>query len=154
LLFNRSIRDNIALTDPGATLDEVIKVARLAGIHEVITELPQGYDTRVGEHGSGLSGGQKQRIAIARALLSNPRILVFDEATSALDYETERVIQNNMQLIGRGRTVVIVSHRLSAVRHADRILAMDKGQVVEMGKHEELLAQRGYYAHLVSLQTQ
>ena len=154
LLFNRSIRDNIALSDPGAPLEHVIKVARLAGIHDVISQLPQGYDTRVGEHGSGLSGGQKQRVAIARALLINPRILVFDEATSALDYETERVIQANMQLICKDRTVIIVAHRLSAVRHADRILAMDDGEVVEMGRHDELLARRGYYASLVSLQSQ
>jgi subfamily B ATP-binding cassette protein HlyB/CyaB len=154
LLFNRSVRDNIALSDPGATLVQVIHVARLAGIHEVITRLPQGYDTRVGENGAGLSGGQKQRIAIARALLSDPRILIFDEATGALDYETERVIQNNMQMIGKGRTVIIVAHRLSAVRHADRILAMDNGQVVEMGGHDELVARRGYYANLISLQSQ
>jgi subfamily B ATP-binding cassette protein HlyB/CyaB len=154
LLFNRSIRDNIALTDPGAPLDRVIQVARLAGIHEAISQLPEGYDTRVGENGSGLSGGQKQRVAIARALLSNPRILVFDEATSALDYETERIIQANMQLIAKDRTVIIVAHRLSAVRHADRILAMDDGQIVEMGPHDELIARRGYYASLVSLQNQ
>ncbi len=154
LLFNRSVRDNIALTDPGAALDRIIEVARLAGVHDVITKLPEGYDTRVGENGSGLSGGQKQRIAIARALLSNPRILVFDEATGALDYETERVIQSNMKHIVSGRTVIIVAHRLSAVRHADRILAMDNGQVVESGHHDELVARRGYYANLVSLQNQ
>jgi len=154
VLFNRSIRDNIALTDPGASLERVIHVAKLAGVHEVITKLPEGYDTRVGDNGCGLSGGQKQRIAIARALLSNPRILVFDEATSALDYESERAIQNNMQLICQGRTVIIIAHRLSAVRQADRILALDNGQVVEMGQHDELLARRGYYAHLVRLQTQ
>jgi subfamily B ATP-binding cassette protein HlyB/CyaB len=154
LLFNRSIRDNIALTDPGAPLERVIEVARLAGIHEAISELPEGYDTRVGENGCGLSGGQKQRVAIARALLSNPRILVFDEATSSLDYETERIIQTNMQHIAKDRTVIIVAHRLSAVRHADRILAMDDGQVVEMGRHDELVARRGYYANLVSLQNQ
>jgi subfamily B ATP-binding cassette protein HlyB/CyaB len=154
LLFNRSIRDNIALTDPGAPLERVIQVARLAGIHDVISQLPEGYDTRVGENGTGLSGGQKQRVAIARALFGNPRILVFDEATGALDYETERIIQTNMQLISKDRTVIIVAHRLSAVRHADRILAMDNGQVVEMGRHDELLARRGYYASLVSLQNQ
>jgi subfamily B ATP-binding cassette protein HlyB/CyaB len=154
LLFNRSIRENIALTDPGAPLERVIEVARLAGIHDVITELPQGYDTRVGENGAGLSGGQKQRIAIARALLGNPRILIFDEATSALDYETERIVQGNMKLISNSRTVIVVAHRLSAVRHADRILAMDDGEVVEMGPHEELMARRGYYAGLVSLQNQ
>jgi ATP-binding cassette, subfamily B, bacterial HlyB/CyaB len=154
LLFNRSIRDNIALTDPGAALDRIIQVARLAGIHEPISQLPEGYDTRVGENGCGLSGGQKQRVAIARALLSNPRILVFDEATSSLDYETERIIQTNMQQIAKDRTVIIVAHRLSAVRHADRILAMDNGQVVEMGRHDELVARRGYYANLVALQNQ
>jgi len=154
VLFNRSIRENIALSDPAVPLDQVIRVARLAGIHDVIVELPQGYDTRVGENGSGLSGGQKQRVAIARALLSDPRILVFDEATSALDYETERVIQANMRQICADRTVIIVAHRLSAVRHADRILAVDKGQVVEMGCHDELVARRGYYANLVSLQNQ
>jgi subfamily B ATP-binding cassette protein HlyB/CyaB len=154
LLFNRSIRDNIALTDPGIALERVIQAARLAGVHDVISQLPEGYDTRVGENGCGLSGGQKQRVAIARALLSDPRILVFDEATSALDYETERVIQSNMQLIGKNRTVIIVAHRLSAVRHADRILALDNGEVVEMGRHDELLARRGYYASLVALQNQ
>jgi subfamily B ATP-binding cassette protein HlyB/CyaB len=154
LLFNRSIRENIALTDPGAPLERVIHAARLAGIHDVINQLPEGYDTRVGENGTGLSGGQKQRVAIARALLGNPRILVFDEATGALDYETERIIQTNMQLIGKDRTVIIVAHRLSAVRHADRILAMDNGEVVEMGRHDELVASRGYYANLVSLQNQ
>jgi subfamily B ATP-binding cassette protein HlyB/CyaB len=152
LLFNRSIRDNIALSDPGAPLDLVIRAAKLAGIHDSISELPQGYDTPVGEHGTGLSGGQKQRIAIARALITNPRILIFDEATSALDFETERVIQNNMQAITRGRTVIIIAHRLSAVRQANRIIAMDKGIIVESGTHEELLAQGGYYAHLIDLQ--
>jgi ATP-binding cassette, subfamily B, bacterial HlyB/CyaB len=152
LLFNRSVRDNIALSDPGAPLDAVIRAARLAGIHETISELPQGYDTPVGENGIGLSGGQKQRVAIARALLNDPRILVFDEATSALDYETERIIQGNMHLIGKGRTVIIVAHRLSAVRHADRIIALEKGQIVEAGKHEELVGRRGYYAQLIELQ--
>ena len=152
LLFNRSIRDNIALTDPGAPLDAVINAAKLAGAHDFICELPEGYDTIVGEHGSNLSGGQRQRIAIARALLTNPRILIFDEATSALDFETERVIQNNMQSMCEGRTVIIIAHRLTAVRHADQIVAMDKGQIVERGNHDALLRLGGYYAHLVSLQ--
>jgi subfamily B ATP-binding cassette protein HlyB/CyaB len=152
LLFNRSIRDNIALTDPAAPLDAVMRAAQLAGAHEFIVELPEGYDTKVGEHGSGLSGGQRQRIAIARALISNPRILIFDEATSALDYESERVIQNNMQAICQGRTVIVIAHRLSAVRNAHRIVAMDKGQIVESGHHEQLIQQGGYYARLVELQ--
>lgn len=152
LLFNRSVRENIALTDPGAALEAVIRAAKLAGAHEFICALPEGYDTVVGEHGSNLSGGQRQRLAIARALLTNPRILIFDEATSALDFETERVIRDNMKAICAGRTVIIIAHRLSAVRHADRILAMDHGKIVEAGDHEALLRHGGYYAHLVSLQ--
>jgi subfamily B ATP-binding cassette protein HlyB/CyaB len=152
LLFNRSIRDNIALTDPGAPLAAVIAAAKFAGAHDFICELPEAYDTMVGEHGSNLSGGQRQRLAIARALLTNPRILVFDEATSALDFETERVIQNNMKAMCAGRTVIIIAHRLTAVRHADQIVAMDKGRIVEQGNHETLLRLGGYYAHLVSLQ--
>ena len=152
LLFNRSIRENIALTDPGAPLDAVMQAAKLAGAHEFICELPQAYDTPVEEHGGNLSGGQRQRLAIARALLTNPRILIFDEATSALDFETERVIQNNMKAICSGRTVIIIAHRLTAVRNANQIIAMDKGKILERGTHNELLAQGGYYAHLVSLQ--
>jgi subfamily B ATP-binding cassette protein HlyB/CyaB len=152
LLFNRSIRENIALTDPGSPLEAVIHAANLAGAHDFICELPEGYDTLVGEHGSNLSGGQRQRLAIARALLVNPRILIFDEATSALDFETERIIQHNMKAMCAGRTVLIVAHRLTSVRHADRIIAMDRGRIVEHGTHDELLAKGGYYAHLISLQ--
>lgn len=152
-LFNRSIRDNIAATQPTAPIERIIEVATLAGAHEFICELPLGYDTLVGEHGTGLSGGQRQRIAIARALLANPRVLIFDEATSALDYESEKVIQDNMKGICSGRTVFIIAHRLSAVRDADRILVMDKGQLVESGTHQELLAlDQGIYAHLYRLQ--
>jgi subfamily B ATP-binding cassette protein HlyB/CyaB len=147
-----SMRENIALTDPGAPLDLVMQVAKLAGAHDFICELPQAYDTPVEEHGGNLSGGQRQRLAIARALLTNPRILIFDEATSALDFETERVIQNNMRAICAGRTVIIIAHRLSAVRHATQIIAMDKGRIVERGTHDALLAHGGYYAHLISLQ--
>ncbi|WP_338415213.1 type I secretion system permease/ATPase [uncultured Sphaerotilus sp.] len=153
VLFSRSIRDNIALADPGAPLEVVMQAARLAGAHEFITELPEGYDTLVGEHGSSLSGGQRQRIAIARALITNPRILIFDEATSALDYESERIVQQNMRAICQGRTVIIIAHRLSAVREAHRILAMDRGQIVEAGTHAELLARpKGLYAYLHRLQ--
>ncbi|WP_423391953.1 type I secretion system permease/ATPase [Burkholderia sp. LMG 21824] len=151
-LFNRSIRENIALADPGAPMAAIMHAAKLAGAHDFICELPQAYDTLVEEHGSNLSGGQRQRIAIARALLTNPRILIFDEATSALDFETERVIQNNMSAICAGRTVIIIAHRLSTVRHADQIIAMDKGHIVELGTHETLQATGGYYAHLLSLQ--
>ena len=152
ILFNRSIRENIAIADPATSLEIVMNTAKLAGAHEFICELPEGYDTRVGEHGTGLSGGQRQRIAIARALVTNPRILIFDEATSALDFETERIIQNNMQAICHGRTVIIIAHRLTAVRRANQVFVMEKGCVVEHGTHDKLLSQEGIYAHLVSLQ--
>jgi ATP-binding cassette, subfamily B, bacterial HlyB/CyaB len=153
VLFNRSVRANIALTDPGVPLEAVMRAAQLAGAHDFISELPEGYDTMVGEHGASLSGGQRQRIAIARALLGNPRILIFDEATSALDYESERAIQDNMKTICAGRTVLIIAHRLSTVRHADRIVVLDRGQIIEQGSHDELLAKPdGAYAHLWHLQ--
>ncbi|SMF01534.1 type I secretion system permease/ATPase [Pseudogulbenkiania subflava] len=153
LLFNQSIRDNIALTDPGMPLERVIQAAKLAGAHDFIMELAEGYDTVVGEHGASLSGGQRQRIAIARALVTNPRILIFDEATSALDYESERAVMQNMHAICQGRTVLIIAHRLSTVRGAHRIIAMDKGRIVESGRHDELIQRKGgYYAHLHSLQ--
>jgi ATP-binding cassette, subfamily B, bacterial HlyB/CyaB len=152
-LFNRSIRDNIALSNPALSLEAVIEAAKLAGAHEFICELPEGYDTMVGEHGIGLSGGQRQRIAIARALITNPRVLIFDEATSSLDYESEKIIQDNMRQICKGRTVLIIAHRLSAVRDAHRIIVMERGQVVEQGTHEELIRMKeGIYAHLYGLQ--
>lgn len=153
ILFNRSVRDNIALATPTAPIEQIMTAAKLAGAHEFICELPEGYDTIVGEHGTGLSGGQRQRIAIARALISNPRILIFDEATSALDYESEKIIQNNMRHICKGRTVLIIAHRLSAVRDANRIIVMERGQIAEMGSHAELLRNpRGIYRHLHDLQ--
>lgn len=153
MLFNRSIRENIALIDPGAPLESVIHAAKMAGAHDFILELTEGYDTIVGEHGASLSGGQRQRIAIARALIGNPRILIFDEATSALDYESERIIQQNMKDICKGRTVIIIAHRLSAVRDANRIAVMDRGQIVEQGTHSELLAlQAGHYSRLHRMQ--
>jgi subfamily B ATP-binding cassette protein HlyB/CyaB len=151
-LLNRSVRDNIALADPAMPMDAVIQAATLAGAHEFILEMPEGYDTLVGEQGASLSGGQRQRIAIARALVTNPRILILDEATSALDYESERIIQNNMQAICQGRTVIIIAHRLSTVRAAQRIIVMDKGRITEQGTHEDLVARRGQYAHLYALQ--
>jgi subfamily B ATP-binding cassette protein HlyB/CyaB len=147
-LFNRSIRDNIALGDPGMSMQAVVQAATLAGAHEFILEMPHGYDTEVGEHGATLSGGQRQRIAIARALVTNPRVLIFDEATSALDYESESIIQKNLARICKGRTVILIAHRLSTVRHADRIYVIDKGEVVEQGTHQELLHLNGYYANL------
>lgn len=153
MLFSRSIRDNIALSNPALPIEAVIEAAKLAGAHEFICELPDGYDTLVGEHGTGLSGGQRQRIAIARALITNPRVLIFDEATSALDYESEKVIQDHMRHICRGRTVLIIAHRLSAVRDADRIVVMERGEVAECGTHAELSSRSGgIYAHLYQLQ--
>ena len=153
VLFNRSIRDNIALADPTLSIEAVIQAAKLAGAHDFICELADGYDTIVGESGTGLSGGQRQRIAIARALVGDPRVLIFDEATSALDYESEKVIQDNMRSICQGRTVLIIAHRLSAVRDAHRIVVMERGEVAESGTHDELLANPdGIYTHLNSLQ--
>lgn len=153
VLLNRSIRDNIALSEPAVPMEIVIQAARLAGAHEFISELPEGYNTLVGEQGAGLSGGQRQRIAIARALITNPKILIFDEATSALDYESEHIIMRNMQQICRGRTVIIIAHRLSTVRHADRILVLDRGKLVEQGSPQQLLAQKGLYHYLHQLQS-
>ena len=147
-LFNCSVRDNIALTDPGLAMEQVIRASKLAGAHEFILGLPEGYDTMVGEHGCSLSGGQRQRVAIARALVANPRILIFDEATSALDYESEAIIQQNMAQISQGRTVFIIAHRLSTVRPAHQIYVVDKGEIVEQGSHEELLHVKGFYARL------
>ena len=151
-LFNRSVRDNIALADPAAVMERVIAAAQLSGAHDFILELPEGYDTPIGERGTGLSGGQRQRIAIARALVTNPRILIFDEATSALDYESERIVQRNMREMARGRTVFIIAHRLSAVRNADRIITIERGRLVEDGTHDELIKTEGRYASLHRLQ--
>lgn len=147
-LFSGTIRENISLPRPDVPMDVIINVAKVAGAHEFISALPQGYETIVGERGSTLSGGQKQRIAIARALITNPRILIFDEATSALDYESEKVIHQNLSDIKKGRTTFIVAHRLSAVRDCDIIMALDKGRVIEMGSHDELIAKKGYYHFL------
>lgn len=151
-LFNRSIRDNIALAMPTASIEQVVQAATLAGAHEFIGALVQGYDTIIEERGVSLSGGQRQRIAIARALITNPKILIFDEATSALDYESEKIIQDNMEKISESRTVIIIAHRLSAVRHANTIYVMDAGKVSEFGDHAELLAKNGLYAHLSRIQ--
>ena len=148
VLFNRSVRENIAISDPGMSVEKVVHAAKLSGAHEFILELEEGYDTLVGEHGSNLSGGQRQRIAIARALVTDPKILIFDEATSALDYESEAVIQQNMRYICKGRTVFIIAHRLSSVRPASRIVVVDKGRIVETGGHSDLVERGGYYAKL------
>jgi ATP-binding cassette, subfamily B, bacterial HlyB/CyaB len=153
VLFNRTVRENIALANPATPIDEVIAAAELAGAHEFIAKMTRGYDTMIGERGASLSGGQRQRIAIARALLGNPRILIFDEATSALDYESESIIQRNMRQIVEGRTVVIIAHRLSTVRGADRIITIEDGRIVEDGTHESLLHAHGRYASLHQLQS-
>jgi len=153
VLFNRSVRDDIALTMPSTSIERVMECAQMAGAHEFILELPHGYDTLLEERGANLSGGQRQRIAIARALIADPRILIFDEATSALDYESERVIQNNMRAICRERTVLIIAHRLSTVRMADAIFVIDNGSVVEQGAHDDLLAGDGFYAQLHNAQS-
>jgi ATP-binding cassette, subfamily B, bacterial HlyB/CyaB len=153
VLFNRSVRDNIALADPALPTDRIVAAARLAGAHDFILKLPEGYDTIVGERGSSLSGGQRQRIAIARALTVDPRILIFDEATSALDYESEHVIQENMAQIAQSRTVLIIAHRLSTLRMADRIITIERGRLIEDGSHEKLLRTGGRYAALHRLQS-
>jgi len=152
VLFNRSVRENIALADPAMSMERIIAAATLAGAHDFILELPEGYDTIVGERGSTLSGGQRQRIAIARALVADPRILIFDEATSALDYESERIIQRNMKEIAKGRAVLVIAHRLSTVRAADRIITLDRGRLVEDGSHDSLIRTGGRYASLHRLQ--
>jgi subfamily B ATP-binding cassette protein HlyB/CyaB len=147
-LFNMSVRDNICIHYPSADMERVVAVAKLAGAHDFILELPEGYDTMVGEKGTALSGGQRQRVAIARALLMNPRLLIFDEATSALDYESERIIQENLTQICKGRTVLIIAHRLSTLRTASQIIVLDRGELVEQGSHEELIAAKGLYHYL------
>jgi ATP-binding cassette, subfamily B, bacterial HlyB/CyaB len=153
VLFNRTIHENIAFADPAMPRANVMLVAQLAGAHEFIAQLPQGYDTMIEERGANLSGGQRQRIAIARALATNPPILIFDEATSALDYESERSIQQNMKEIVKGRTVLIIAHRLAAVRSCDRIISLLQGRIVEQGTHDELVKrEKGVYGHLWALQ--
>lgn len=148
LLFNRSIRENIALANPAMPLEQVMHAAKLAGAHEFVVRLPQGYDTLIEERGTNLSGGQRQRLAIARALVTSPRILILDEATSALDAESEEIIQTNLKAMSQGRTVLIIAHRLSAIRQCDTIITLEAGHIVERGNHDELLRANGRYADL------
>jgi ATP-binding cassette subfamily B protein len=151
-LFSASIRNNIAYSNRDATMDEIVRAAKLAQAHDFIMELPLGYDTIVGERGMGLSGGQKQRIAIARALLKDPKILVLDDATSAVDMETEQAIQAGFGELMKGRTTFIIAHRISSLKHADEIIVLDKGRIVQRGTHEQLLRQPGPYLETYNIQ--
>jgi ATP-binding cassette subfamily B protein len=151
-LFSGTILENITLFRSEFTLEDAIRVAKLAEAHSFIQDLPLGYNTKVGERGTNLSGGQRQRIAIARALLGDPRVLILDEATSSLDTESERRFQENLSRIARDRTVCIIAHRLSTVRHADHILVLDRGILTEQGTHDQLIAQGGIYYHLAQQQ--
>jgi ATP-binding cassette, subfamily B, bacterial HlyB/CyaB len=152
-LFSGTIRENISLAKPDASMDEIIAVSKLASSHEFISEMPEGYDTMVGERGSTLSGGQKQRIAIARALITNPKILIFDEATSALDSESESIILGHLNKIRKGRTLIFIAHRLSTIKNCDQIVVLEKGKVVEQGTHSNLIKKKnGYYNNLYKLQ--
>lgn len=153
MLFAGSILENITLCAPQATQEQIIQVAKLAGADGFINSLPQGYQTYIGERGSGLSGGQRQRIALARALLGNPKILILDEATAALDYESEAAIMANMEAICCNRTVISIAHRLNTIKHAHCILVLDQGRMIEQGNHQELLQQKGLYAKLWNIQT-
>ncbi|CAH1671283.1 type I secretion system permease/ATPase [Chelatococcus asaccharovorans] len=152
MLFTGTVRENIAIADPGLPIETVVEAAQLAGAHDFIAKLPLGYDTILAERGASLSGGQRQRIAIARALIMKPAILIFDEATSALDYESERVIQDNMKAMAKGRTAIIIAHRLSAVQMADRILTIEDGRLVEDGTPAELATRGGRFASLLQYQ--
>ena len=151
-LFSGSVRDNIRYSKPHATNEEVIHAARLANAHDFIINLPEGYNTMVGEKGFSLSGGERQRIAIARALIHNPRILILDEATAALDTETEKLIQDAINKLTQGRTTFSIAHRLSTLRNADKLVVLDRGKVAEFGTHVELLEKKGIYYKLVMAQ--
>ncbi|MBF0814554.1 MULTISPECIES: ABC transporter ATP-binding protein [Staphylococcus] len=152
ILFSDTIKENILLGRPDATDEEVIKAAKMANAHDFIMELSEGYDTEVGERGVKLSGGQKQRVSIARIFLNNPPIIILDEATSALDLESESIIQDALNILSENRTTLIVAHRLSTITHADKIVVVENGEIVEIGTHEALLAKRGAYEHLYSIQ--
>ena len=153
ILFNDSIRNNIALGNPDAPLEEVINAAKVANAHEFIDKMESGYDQNIGERGNKLSGGQKQRMSIARALLSDPPILILDEATSALDTESEKLVQEALNHLMQNRTSLIIAHRLSTIQHADVILVMENGEIVERGRHQELLDKKGTYHKLVKMQS-
>jgi len=153
-LFNGTVGDNIAYGKPDASLDQIVAAARAAHAHDVLMNLPNGYDTIVGERGTRLSGGERQRVSIARAILRDPRILILDEATSSVDTETEVKIQEALERLIRGRTTFAIAHRLSTLRHASRLLILDKGTVAEIGTHDELVQADGVYARLVRMQSE
>jgi ATP-binding cassette subfamily B protein len=153
-LFRASIRDNVAYGQPDSTPEQVIDAAKAANAHDFVARMPAAYDRKVGERGAGLSGGERQRVTIARALIRNPKVLILDEATSSVDTEAEQEIQKALAVLGRGRTSIIIAHRLSTLKNADVIFVMDEGQIVERGSHEELMARRGLYHKLVRIQTE
>lgn len=148
VLFNDTIAYNILYGNPTATFEQVVEVSKRAQIHAFISKLPEGYDTIVGERGLKLSGGEKQRVAIARTLLKNPKIFIFDEATSSLDSHTEREIQSQLEDLSKRHTTIMIAHRLSTITHADQIVVLDQGEIMEKGTHKELLAAKGHYASL------
>jgi subfamily B ATP-binding cassette protein MsbA len=153
ILFNDSIHNNIAFGIENASREDVIKAAKIANAHEFISAMSDGYDSNVGDRGSKLSGGQKQRISIARAILKNPPILILDEATSALDTESERVVQDALNSLMKNRTSIIIAHRLSTIVHADEIVVLQQGEIIERGNHQELLSKNGTYKRLYDLQS-
>jgi len=152
ILFNDTIAGNIALGKPNATQEEIVRAAEIANAHNFIIAKEEGYQTNIGDRGSKLSGGERQRLTIARAVLKNPPILILDEATSSLDTESERLVQDAINKMMEHRTSIVIAHRLSTIRHADEIVVMQKGRIVERGTHDELMQLRGYYNKLVEMQ--